>query len=49
MKDCILTLLDTYGAMITKVTMTKNIMFLLNIEMDMPHCLKACVKDETWL
>jgi len=50
MKDCILTLLDTYGAMITKVIMTKkNIMFLLNIEMDVPHCLKACVKDETWL
>jgi hypothetical protein len=49
MKDCILTLFDTYGAIITNVTMTKKLMFLLNIEMDVPHCLKACVEDETWL
>jgi len=27
--------------------MKKNIIFLLNIEMDMPKCLNACVKDET--
>jgi hypothetical protein len=28
--------------------MEKNIMFLLNIEMDVPKFLNACVKDETW-
>jgi len=35
MKYCTLTLLDTHGTMIVRVTMTKNIIFLLNIEMDM--------------
>jgi hypothetical protein len=49
MKDRTFTLLDTHGAMIANVTMTKNKMFLLNIETDVPKCLKACVKDETWL
>jgi hypothetical protein len=29
--------------------MENNIMFLLNIEMDVPKYLNACVKDETWL
>jgi hypothetical protein len=48
MKDCTLALLDTHEAMIAKVIMIKNKMFLLNIETDMPKCLKACVKDETW-
>ena len=46
MKDHILTLLDIKGAMITKVSMTKNRMFLLNIEMNVPKCLNACMKDE---
>ena len=45
MTDLILTLLNTHEAMITKITMTKNIMFLLNIDTDVPKCLKACVKD----
>ena len=45
MKDLILTLLNTHEAMITKITMIKNIMFLLNIDTDVPKCLKACVKD----
>ena len=49
MKDHILTLLDTKEDMIAKVAMTKNIMFLLNIEIDVPKCLNACVKDETQL
>jgi len=48
MKYCTLTLLDTHGTMIVRVTMTKNRIFLLNIEMDMLKCLKAYVKDETW-
>ena len=35
MKYCTLILLDTHGTMIVRVTMTKNRIFLLNIEMDM--------------
>jgi hypothetical protein len=46
MKDRILTLLDIKRAMITKVSMTKNRMFLLNMETDVPKCLNACMKDE---
>jgi len=49
MKDHILTLLDAKGDMIAKIAMIKNIMFLLNIEMNVPKWLNACVKDETWL
>jgi hypothetical protein len=48
MKDRTLTLLDTKRDMIWKVAMEKNIMFLLNIEMDVPKYLNVCVKDETW-
>jgi hypothetical protein len=45
-----LTLLDTHGAMIAKVTMTKNkIFFFINIDTDVPQCLKACVKYDSWL
>jgi hypothetical protein len=29
--------------------MKNNKKFLLNIEMDMPKCIKTRVKDETWL
>jgi len=46
MKDRTLALLDTKRAMITEVSMTKNRMFLLNIETNVPKCLNACVKDE---
>jgi len=46
MKDRNLTLVDTYRATIAKVTMTKNIMFLLNIKMNVLKCLKTCVKYE---
>jgi len=49
MKDHTLTLIDIKGHMIAKVVMTKNRMFLLNIETDMPKCLNTYVKDETWL
>ena len=48
MKDHTLILLDTYETLIAKVTMIKNKMFLLNIETDVPKCLKTCVKYETW-
>jgi hypothetical protein len=47
MKYRTLTLFDTDETMIVRVTMTNNIIFLLNIEMDIPKCLKAYVKDET--
>jgi hypothetical protein len=46
-KDHTLTLLGIKGAMIEKVAIRKNIMFLLNIEMNVPKCLNTCVKDET--
>ena len=49
MKDHTLTLLNTKGAMIAKIAMIKNIMFLLNIKIDVPKCLNTCVKDKTWL
>ena len=42
-KNHTLTLLGIKGAMIER----KNIMFLLNIEMNVPKCLNTCVKDET--
>ena len=48
MKDYTLTLRDTHGTMIAKVTIIKNVIFLLNIETKMYKCLKACVKDKTW-
>lgn len=50
MKDFMLTLLNTHGTMITKVTMIKKKyrMFLLNIDMNVPKYLKLYVKYETW-
>jgi hypothetical protein len=40
-RDRTLTLLDTKGNMIAKVAMTKSRMFLLNIEMDAPKCMRG--------
>jgi len=48
-KDHTSTSLDTKGSMIAKVAMTKNKMFLLNIEIYVPKCLDTCVNDEIWL
>jgi hypothetical protein len=39
MKDCTLTLFDDHGAMIVKVTMRKNKMFLPNIETNVPKSM----------
>jgi hypothetical protein len=39
MKDLTLILLDTKEAMITKVVMIKNKVFLLNIKTDVPKCI----------
>jgi len=47
MEDHILTLLDTHRTMIAKITMTKNMMLLLNMEINVPTSLKTCVKDQT--
>jgi nanoRNase/pAp phosphatase (c-di-AMP/oligoRNAs hydrolase) len=44
MKDRTLTLLDTKEYMIAKVVMTKNKMFLPNIEMNVPKSLNDCKK-----
>ena len=44
MKYHTLILFETEGDMMTKVVMTKNKMFLLNIEMDVPKCLNDCEK-----
>ncbi|XP_059627098.1 uncharacterized protein LOC132269882 [Cornus florida] len=49
MKDCSLSIRDPLGNLIAKVPMTKNQMFLLNIQADEAKCLKACVNDLTWL
>jgi hypothetical protein len=48
MKDRTLTLVDIKGDMIWKIAMKNNRIFLLNIEMDVPKYLNACVKYETW-
>ena len=44
-----LTFLYIKEVMIAKVSMTKNWIFLLNIEMDVPKYLITYMKDETWL
>ena len=35
--------------MIANVPMTRNRMFLLNIQTEVIRCLKACFKDSSWL
>jgi hypothetical protein len=47
MKNHNLTILDTKRAIIAKVFITKDRMFLLNIEINVPKCLNTCVKNET--
>jgi hypothetical protein len=42
-------IIDTKKPIIAKIVMTKNRMFLLNIEMNVPKCLNTCVKDGIWL
>ncbi|KZV24117.1 hypothetical protein F511_41480 [Dorcoceras hygrometricum] len=49
LKDKSLTMKDESGRLIAKVPMTKNRMFLLNIQSDVPMCLKSCFKDSSWL
>lgn len=49
MKNLSLLLQDDHENVIAKVPMTKNRMFLLDIQTDVAKCLKACVKDTSWL
>ena len=49
MKDSYLWLKNAEGSLVTKVQMTKNQMFMLNLTTDMPICLQAYVKDADWL
>nr|GEV03304.1 hypothetical protein [Tanacetum cinerariifolium] len=37
------------GKLIAKVPMTKNEMFILNIQHDEAKCLKSCLEDHSWL
>ena len=48
LKDCSLFLTDGKRNLITKVKMSKNIMFPLNIQNDVAKCLKVCHKDISW-
>ncbi|KAH9670830.1 hypothetical protein KPL70_017126 [Citrus sinensis] len=48
LKDYSLFLRDDKGNLITKVKMSKNRMFPLNIQNDVAKCLKACHKDQSW-
>ena len=49
LKDCSLFLTDGKRNLITKVKMSKNRMFNLNIQNDVAKCLKACHKDPSWI
>ncbi|KAE8681124.1 hypothetical protein F3Y22_tig00111342pilonHSYRG00188 [Hibiscus syriacus] len=40
---------DDKNNFIAKVSMSKNRMFLINIQNDVAKCLKACYKDASWL
>ncbi|KAH9671981.1 hypothetical protein KPL70_017541 [Citrus sinensis] len=48
LKDYSLFLRDDKGNLITKVRMSKNRMFPLNIQNDVAKCLKVCHKDQSW-
>ena len=45
MKDSSLTIKDGKNNLITKIPMSRNRMFLLNIQNDVAKCLKACYND----
>ena len=49
LKDYSLFLRDDKGNLITKVKMSKNRMFPLNIQNDVAKCLKACHNDPSWI
>ena len=49
LKDNSLSLRDRANNLITKVLMSNNRMFVLNIQNDIARCLKMCYKEESWL
>ena len=49
LKDGTLSLRDQENNLIAKVPMTRNRMFLLNIQYDVTKCLKTCVNETSWL
>ena len=48
LKDRSCLIRDHQNNMIANVPMTRNRMFLLNIQTDVIRCLKACFKDSSW-
>ncbi|KAE8676644.1 hypothetical protein F3Y22_tig00111582pilonHSYRG00249 [Hibiscus syriacus] len=44
-----LSIKDDKNNFISKVSMSKNRMFLINIQNDVAKCLKSCYKDASWL
>jgi len=49
MKDSSISIRDGRNNLITKVPMSRNRMFLLNIPNDIAKCHKACYIDASWL
>lgn len=49
MKVYSLLIRDNHDKMIANVQMTRNRMFLLNIQTDVAKCLKPCLKDPNWI
>nr|KYP38574.1 Retrovirus-related Pol polyprotein from transposon TNT 1-94 [Cajanus cajan] len=49
LKNNNLSIRDNTSRFIAKVPMTRNRMFVLNIQSDGPQCLKMCYKDQSWL
>nr|GEZ61900.1 retrovirus-related Pol polyprotein from transposon TNT 1-94 [Tanacetum cinerariifolium] len=48
-KDGSATIRNQEGKLIAKVPLTKNQMFILNIQHDEAKCLKSCMEDHSWL
>ncbi|KAK2411591.1 putative mitochondrial protein [Trifolium repens] len=49
LKDNNLSIRDHSRKVIAKVPMSRNRMFVLNIQNDVAQCLKMCYKEESWL
>ena len=49
LKDNNLPIRDSGSNLIAKVLMSRNRMFMLNIQNDVEKCLKTCYKDIDWL
>ena len=48
LKDNNLSIRDRVSNLIVKVSMSRNIMFMHNIQNNIAKCLKACYKDTAW-